>query len=54
MNRGANHRQYLIRNVGHVMHGGDMIRDFGQNLLFGIAARFELASGNQIIAIKDF
>ena len=54
MNRGTYHRQYLIRNINHAMHGRDVIRYFGQNLIFGVAARFELAPGNQIIAIKDF
>jgi hypothetical protein len=36
------------------MRGGDVIRDFGQDLLFGVTARLELASGNEIVAIKDF
>lgn len=54
VNRGTHHRQYLIGNVNHAMHGRNVIRDVGHNLLFGVAARLELASGNQIIAIKDF
>ena len=36
------------------MNGRDVICDFGQNLFFGVAACFEFATRDEIIAIKDF
>ena len=36
------------------MNGRDVICDFGQNLFLGVAARFEFATGNEIIAVKNF
>jgi hypothetical protein len=35
------------------MDRGDVVSDLGYNFLFRVAARLELAPGNQIIAIKD-
>lgn len=36
------------------MHHDDVIRDFSQNLVDSVTAGFELASRNEIIAVKDF
>src|SRR6266404_6836439 len=49
----AHHFQYSIRNFRHAMHCRDVIREFGQDLLVGIAARLELASGNEVVTVKD-
>ena len=53
MNCGTYHRQYLIPDVGHVVHRGDVIGGFGQNLLFGVAVRFELTTRDDIVTVKD-
>ncbi len=54
MNCGTYHRQYLVRNVSHVVHRGDVIGSLSQNLLLGVAMRFELTPWNEIVTVKDF
>src|SRR5258708_4498196 len=54
MNRLAHHLQYPIRNFSHAVGCRDVIRDFGHDLLFGVAAGLELAPGNEVVAVKDF
>jgi hypothetical protein len=54
MNYGTHHRQYLVRNVSHVVRRGDVIDSRGQNLLLGVPMRFELTPRNEIATVKDF
>jgi hypothetical protein len=54
MNCGTHHRQYLVRNVSHFVRRGDVIGRRCQNLLLGVAMRFELTPRNEIITVKDF
>src|SRR5260370_32812851 len=54
MNRLAHHLQYPIRNFSHAVGCRDVIRDFGHDLLFGVAAGLELAPGNEVVTVKDF
>src|SRR5712692_4901121 len=54
VNRLAHHLQYLIRNISHTVYCRDVIGEFGQNLLVGVAASLELAPGNEVVTVKDF
>jgi len=52
VNCDTHHRQYLVRNVSHVVHHGDVIRSRGHNLLLGVAMRFELTPRNKIVTVR--
>src|SRR5205823_5601294 len=48
MNRFADHRQSLVRNLKHVVRRRDVVCEFGDHFLVTDAARFELTPGNEI------
>src|SRR5947208_5875844 len=53
MNRFADHRQSLVRNLKHVVRRRDVVCEFGDHFLVTDAARFELTPGNEIVAVQD-
>jgi len=54
LNRLTYHLQNLVREVHHFVRGRDMIHGFCQNFFFRLAASFELASRNEIVAVQNF
>lgn len=53
VNRFANHRQDFVRNFKHIVRRRDVVCEIGDHFLVTNAARFELTSRDEIVAMKD-